>query len=192
MIGYHGIWKPIFLILALIFFYAMLAKRESKELRPSDGKGLSLYVFCLYFVVIIWWTIPVFMTDIYSVIPQEIGGGKPRICRFDLASGAVSEQTRVLLTSDASTSAVLRTKLLPVIFAAGDSLYVRPETNWVAVKKEFVRAIDLNPVIEPVQPQPVDIEKMKNEVMHDMCTLPAFLWDMPLPQSTNTDESSGL
>jgi hypothetical protein len=80
---------------------------------------------------------------IYPRLPQSLGGGRPRCAQLDLDAGSLSRETLAELAPGAATGGIRRTPRLDIVFAQGDTLFVRrPEDDHVVeLRGGSIRAV---------------------------------------------------
>jgi hypothetical protein len=143
--GIEGLGFSGFLLVQLIFlivsYFLMLTFDEPDAWLQNT---IVLMVLVFSFVLYFW---------LYPSVPRVLGGPKPSHAYVDLVRDEVGADTLAELTlvgkaNDVGSEKVVRSKLLDVYFANGDTLWVRAHINssvnpgpLYELRKETIRAI---------------------------------------------------
>jgi hypothetical protein len=80
---------------------------------------------------------------VYPSLPQSLGGGRPRCAQLDLDARSLSPETLAELAPGAAAGEIFRTPRLDIVFAQGDTLFVRrpDDDRVVELRGGSIRAV---------------------------------------------------
>lgn len=118
--GQYAIW-----LFSASFFF--LPEGEFRVGRFDFGRFYKLLMVRYLGVAIAILGIIFYSERVHSVLPQELGGGRPRCASLDLVRSQVSSQTlKALLPVSNTDTEAARSVDVDVFFAGGDYLLVKP------------------------------------------------------------------
>jgi hypothetical protein len=115
-----------------------LAREESWLFR------LVWYVYAPFVILLLVAAAFAFYAEgIYPSLPQSLGGGRPRCAQLDLDARSLSLETLAELAPGAAAGEIVRTPRLDIVFAQGDTLFVRrpDDDRVVELRGGSIRAV---------------------------------------------------
>lgn len=139
--SFQPIWKQkrITIILSWMLIPVLYLFFHSSE-RVAGRKFIHKMSAWYFSIIVSLYLTAMYIFWIYPILPQELGGVKPRCAFIDEEATKVSEQTlRAIFDLTNKPTGVLRSVKLRVLYTGGEYLLVKPDGNQETTTYELKR-----------------------------------------------------